>query len=154
MSARKPKIAPVPDDVITDIVAKMTEECSATYKVADNAEIDWCPCCGVNIRLRLNGQMFAKFVCSPSISRQIGAKLIAMAHRAEHIQSDPAVLQKSLDDLKAACAKKPPAIDKAQLQWSEENCPGHVAWSVNPKICANCGVHIDSLRPPEDEHGA
>ncbi|MGY3366123.1 hypothetical protein ACVWZL_003248 [Bradyrhizobium sp. GM2.4] len=36
-------------------------------------------------------------------------------------------------------------------QCSEENCPGHVAWTHNPKICANCGVHIDSLRPPEDE---
>ncbi|WP_439398966.1 hypothetical protein ACRQ5Q_16645 [Bradyrhizobium sp. PMVTL-01] len=34
---------------------------------------------------------------------------------------------------------------------SEENCPGHVAWSINPKICANCGVHIDSLRPPDED---
>lgn len=31
----------------------------------------------------------------------------------------------------------------------EENCPGHVASKTNPKICAHCGVHIDSLRPPD-----
>ncbi len=33
----------------------------------------------------------------------------------------------------------------------EQSCPGHVASPLNPKICANCGVHIDSLRPPEDQ---
>ncbi|WP_027517827.1 hypothetical protein [Bradyrhizobium sp. WSM1417] len=32
----------------------------------------------------------------------------------------------------------------------EENCPGHVALALDPKVCAKCGVHIDSLRPPED----
>jgi len=33
----------------------------------------------------------------------------------------------------------------------EEDCPGHVASEGDPKICGRCGVHIDSLRPPEDE---
>lgn len=32
----------------------------------------------------------------------------------------------------------------------EENCPGHVASADDPRVCAHCGVHIDSLRPPED----
>lgn len=32
---------------------------------------------------------------------------------------------------------------------SEENCPGHVASDADPKICAHCGTHIDSLRPEE-----
>ncbi|WP_439398968.1 hypothetical protein ACRQ5Q_16650 [Bradyrhizobium sp. PMVTL-01] len=95
----------MPDDAIADIVAKMAEECSTTYKVADNAEIDWCPCCGINIRLRLNGEIFAKFICSPAISKQIGAKLLTTAYRAEEIQSDPAVLQKAVDDVLGACRK-------------------------------------------------
>lgn len=30
--------------------------------------------------------------------------------------------------------------------YAEDDCPGHVA-SIDPKICARCGVHIDSLRP-------
>lgn len=35
-----------------------------------------------------------------------------------------------------------------------EDCPGHVASEYNPKICGRCGVHIDSLRPPDDDfHG-
>lgn len=33
----------------------------------------------------------------------------------------------------------------------EEECPGHVAWEHNPKICGRCGIHIDSLRPEEPE---
>lgn len=32
----------------------------------------------------------------------------------------------------------------------EENCTGHVASNGNAKICGRCGVHIDSLRPPDD----
>lgn len=32
----------------------------------------------------------------------------------------------------------------------EDACPGHVASADNPKVCGRCGVHIDSLRPPEE----
>lgn len=144
--SRASKIEPVPDDVIADIVAKMAEECSfpKTYKVADNAEIDWCPCCGVNIRLRLNGKLFAKFVCSPAISKQIGAKLLTVAYRAEEIQSDPIILKQAVDGVIAAAKKQAAA-------WDEEDCPGHVASSLNPKICRRCGIHIDSLRPEDEQ---
>lgn len=35
-------------------------------------------------------------------------------------------------------------------RYPEDECPGHVASDHHdPKICALCGVHIDSLRPPE-----
>jgi len=33
----------------------------------------------------------------------------------------------------------------------EESCPGHVGTEICPKICTRCGIHIDSLRPPEEE---
>jgi hypothetical protein len=105
MTSRKTKVAPVPDDVIADIVAKMAEENATTYQVADNAEIDWCPCCGINIRMRIDGKMFAKFICSPAISRQIGMKLLGVAHGAEAINSDPAVLEKVISDVVAAARK-------------------------------------------------
>lgn len=29
----------------------------------------------------------------------------------------------------------------------EDSCPGHVASGDDPKICARCFTHIDSLRP-------
>ena len=32
-----------------------------------------------------------------------------------------------------------------------EDCAGHVGSPGNPKICARCGVDIDSLRPPEEK---
>ncbi len=35
--------------------------------------------------------------------------------------------------------------------FSEEACTGHVASKSDPKICGRCGVHIDSLRPPEED---
>lgn len=33
---------------------------------------------------------------------------------------------------------------------AEEDCPGHVASARDRRVCRRCGVHIDSLRPPED----
>lgn len=33
--------------------------------------------------------------------------------------------------------------------FTENDCPGHVAKHDDPKVCGKCGVHIDSLRPPE-----
>jgi hypothetical protein len=32
----------------------------------------------------------------------------------------------------------------------EEYCPGHVASASDSKVCARCGTHVDSLRPPEE----
>lgn len=47
--------------------------------------------------------------------------------------------------------------DRWPKQWAEvwarvdeENCPGHVASRTDPKVCGRCGIHINSLRPPED----
>lgn len=31
--------------------------------------------------------------------------------------------------------------------YAEHDCPGHVASADDGKICARCGIHIDSLRP-------
>lgn len=39
--------------------------------------------------------------------------------------------------------------DGTFASFSEENCPGHVAWPNDRKVCGFCGVHIDELRPPE-----
>jgi hypothetical protein len=40
----------------------------------------------------------------------------------------------------------------ADAEMFDENaCPGHVASAIDPKVCAHCGVHIDELRPPEDD---
>jgi hypothetical protein len=35
------------------------------------------------------------------------------------------------------------------FEFSEENCPGHVAAAHDPKVCGRCGVHVDSFRPDE-----
>lgn len=32
---------------------------------------------------------------------------------------------------------------------NENECPGHVASASDPKVCAHCGTHIDSLRPDD-----
>ena len=37
------------------------------------------------------------------------------------------------------------------IAFDEHTCPGHIPSKDDAKICARCGTHIDSLRPPEDE---
>jgi N6-adenosine-specific RNA methylase IME4 len=44
--------------------------------------------------------------------------------------------------------------DQGSLAVTEDNCPGHVASNADPKVCGNCGVHIDSLRPDEEGQAA
>lgn len=39
----------------------------------------------------------------------------------------------------------------ASFPYQEEQCPGHIAWERDPKICGYCGVHIDSLRPEDSD---
>ena len=42
------------------------------------------------------------------------------------------------------------SVSCAQIP-DENDCPGHVASADDKKICGRCGVHIDSLRPPDDD---
>lgn len=41
-------------------------------------------------------------------------------------------------------------IKKITPEFTEEECPGHVASVLDPKVCGRCGIHIDSLRPDDD----
>jgi hypothetical protein len=36
-------------------------------------------------------------------------------------------------------------------EFTEENCPGHIASANDAKVCARCAVHIDSFRPDDDD---
>lgn len=36
-------------------------------------------------------------------------------------------------------------------QYSENTCPGHVGTKDDNQRCRHCGIHIDELRPPEEE---
>jgi hypothetical protein len=41
----------------------------------------------------------------------------------------------------------PDDADKARdYEYTESNCPGHVASPGNSKICDRCGVHVDAMR--------
>lgn len=40
---------------------------------------------------------------------------------------------------------------RGRLLVDEESCPGHVASDADPRTCGRCGVHVDSLRPCEED---
>ena len=58
------------------------------------------------------------------------------------------VEKKALVDARA-CARLFRELERRKshaFAFSEEECPGHVASEHDPKICGQCGIHIDSLR--------
>lgn len=70
------------------------------------------------------------YLVPPKNARAIAKQLTAMARKASSARGE--IYNPAEDDPESAC-------------------PGHVASSDNPKVCGRCGVHIDSLRPPEEE---
>ncbi|RUY12614.1 hypothetical protein EOA25_02860 [Mesorhizobium sp. M2A.F.Ca.ET.040.01.1.1] len=39
----------------------------------------------------------------------------------------------------------------AALSAYQHFCPGHIASDRDPKVCGRCGIHIDELRPDEED---
>jgi DNA-directed RNA polymerase subunit RPC12/RpoP len=37
-----------------------------------------------------------------------------------------------------------------RVNFDEQTCPGHIASNLDPKTCARCGVHINSLHPDRE----
>lgn len=65
---------------IDQMVDKMTEETFSEYRVANSITIDWCPCCGVNMRLYDdNAKLFAKWISDPCGAKALGRALIRVA---------------------------------------------------------------------------
>lgn len=45
-------------------------------------------------------------------------------------------------------------IERDYLVSLQAWCEGHIATPGNAKVCKRCGIHIDELRPDDDERGA
>lgn len=43
------------------------------------------------------------------------------------------------------------AATAATTVWTEETCPGHVASNSDSQTCDRCGVHINELRPFDED---
>jgi hypothetical protein len=105
--------------------------------------------------------------CGPGDEHKLSCSMNpykAPKYRAQHIQDprfvDGVCVEDTVRDLLKGNPKlviEPKSADIVYDKYrgvifgtTEEHCPGHVASSTDPKICAYCGVHIDSLRPPDE----
>lgn len=70
--------------------------------------------------------------------------------RVECEQIMEAVINRTVSAAEDLPARPGPELHKPP-RFTEDNCPGHVASDHDPKVCARCGIHSDSLRPPEDD---
>ena len=62
------------------------------------------------------------------------------------LQSEAAEAKRHLLAVYNIAARRTDIFDAAKA-FLEETCVGHVASENDKKVCALCGVHIDSLRP-------
>ena len=40
---------------------------------------------------------------------------------------------------------------RRKIESLQDACPGHVASAANAKVCGRCGIHIDALRPDDND---
>ena len=76
---------------------RMEEEIrTPSYRVADGAKIDWCACCGVNIRLYDSAdRLVCKLILRPDDALRFGADLLRMGHEARELHAaDPQIADK------------------------------------------------------------
>jgi len=67
------------------------------------------------------------------------------ATRWEQVNIPPIVLV-----MRHPLETKSPVRAFCDSHYGEDECPAHVASEADGKICERCGIHIDSLRPPEE----
>lgn len=63
--------------------------------------------------------------------------------------ADMGMIEWRRDEKGVACQRT--GAGRVAALYTEEACPGHVAWALDPKVCGRCGVHIDSFRPDDDD---
>lgn|GEM_PF-6826976 len=98
-------------DVIAMMVAAIRKEAThPDYRVADHATVDWCPCCGVNLRLHdEDGNMFAKLVlASPEEARRLGGALVFMSCEMERMMRDDKARERMQRDFERAAMQPSP----------------------------------------------
>lgn len=103
MSRKERAVPPVAGVAIKAMASRLKEETQSDYFVADSLTFDWCPCCGVNIRLYKDGELRAKFIAKPDDARSIAANLLKVASRAREVESAPNVHAQAQNDLLRLC---------------------------------------------------
>lgn len=77
--------------------------------------------------------------------------LSAEIERPNFIWRGIPVVAETPDEERARWQRLYDVARRAAPLYDEEHCPGHVASEGNAKVCARCGVHVDSFRPEPDE---
>lgn len=77
------------DALIEQTLANMRVERRSTYNVAASSQIDWCPCCGINIRLfDQSGNLTAKLILNRDDAKLFGRDVMLAAHQSERLCGD------------------------------------------------------------------
>jgi hypothetical protein len=78
------KMTDISRETIIAMAVRMAQEAADRPFVADNVSADWCPCCGVNLRMFCPlGSIVAKWIGSPENARALARDLLAQADEME-----------------------------------------------------------------------
>ena len=103
------------------MVERLFEEERSVYECADHVKVDWCPCCGVNLRLYdENGNLFAKWIgANPSEARKLACGLLGMAYEMHCVAPDPTARAELHMQLLAACERA--ETDEATAEYRRDS---------------------------------
>lgn len=91
----------IPDSTIEHMIQCMKLENSSDFLVADHAQLDWCPCCGLNIRFFKDGKFVAKLITQPPVARKLACGILTLAREMSAEASSEAKKKKLVDRIQA-----------------------------------------------------
>jgi len=91
------------NDAIKMFVKGLTQEALNTYTVADSSELDWCPCCGINLRLYdEDGELFAKWILNEDIAKNFAFEVLRIINQRQKFIPTPEAKAELVSRMEAA----------------------------------------------------
>lgn len=86
---------------------RLREEIGQDYVTAASADIDWCPCCGINIRLRDDGdKLAAKLIFgTPREARMFALGVMRGADEMARLAPDDTAKHRLFDEMMAVATQ-------------------------------------------------
>ncbi len=80
-------------------IKNLAGELGETYKTAHNSQIDWCPCCGLNLRLYdERGRLYGKLIIRREQAVSFAKEILRQANQMQRHMPNKAAAQAMAED--------------------------------------------------------
>jgi len=96
------------EELLQFFAGNLAAEIGETYKCADNSQIDWCPCCGLNLKLYdERGRLYAKLIIRREEAVSFAKEILRQAKQMQrHMPNEAARAELEADFVNAIGAER------------------------------------------------